>query len=284
VTANVHHDHEDHEDHEDHDRDDLFEMLESAWGIICNASNRTIDEGGPVDASPGWQQAAQRWRDRYHELLRSRYPAPHHEDHGTVVISLPDTSHLTEVIARLTEVTPPPPSPAAAPSPPVAGDGRRVRAQRVKVAPWQPHAGTADRPHYKYFGAANGHVVYFYTADPELELYVRPIVTSTTIGVALIDANNVAYATQVTATHAPALGVDDDDEPDADVRIEVLKHHYFRDEASRCHCGAGFDDDDADPIVAYARHVVSVLDDVEFDAKLRPEHDPTDYDDRDEDV
>lgn len=45
------------------------EMLEWAWGLICNASNRTIDNGGPVDATPGWADAAKRWRDDYHAMI-----------------------------------------------------------------------------------------------------------------------------------------------------------------------------------------------------------------------
>jgi hypothetical protein len=56
------------------DRDDL---LEAAWGLICNASNRTIDQGGPVDASPGWQEAAVRWRDGYHQYLRACQKSVH---------------------------------------------------------------------------------------------------------------------------------------------------------------------------------------------------------------
>jgi hypothetical protein len=50
--------------------DDTDDLLHEAWGLICNASNRTIDQGGPVDASPGWAKAASRWRDRYHARLR----------------------------------------------------------------------------------------------------------------------------------------------------------------------------------------------------------------------
>lgn len=45
------------------------ELLDAAWGLICNASNRTIDEGGPVDATPGWVDAAKKWREDYHEML-----------------------------------------------------------------------------------------------------------------------------------------------------------------------------------------------------------------------
>lgn len=49
------------------------DLLYDAWSLICNASSRTIDQGGPVDASPGWQKAAQKWRDEYHALLKHQY-------------------------------------------------------------------------------------------------------------------------------------------------------------------------------------------------------------------
>lgn len=40
------------------------ELLELAWGLIANA------QGGNWDAaSPEWREAAERWRDRYHEVL-----------------------------------------------------------------------------------------------------------------------------------------------------------------------------------------------------------------------
>lgn len=49
------------------------DLLYDAWALICNASNRTFEEGGPVDASPGWVEAAQKWRDEYHALLKHQY-------------------------------------------------------------------------------------------------------------------------------------------------------------------------------------------------------------------
>lgn len=43
-------------------------LLESAWGVIANA-------GGWDDAhaaTPGWREAAERWRDEYHARLSAR--------------------------------------------------------------------------------------------------------------------------------------------------------------------------------------------------------------------
>lgn len=50
-------------------KDDLLEL---GWGLICNASNRTIEEG-PVDASPGWPEAALKFREQYFSLLKEQY-------------------------------------------------------------------------------------------------------------------------------------------------------------------------------------------------------------------
>lgn len=43
------------------------ELLEAAWGIIANAY------GGDWDKAqhPTWKQAAERWRDSYHEVVAS---------------------------------------------------------------------------------------------------------------------------------------------------------------------------------------------------------------------
>ena len=38
-------------------------LLEMAWGVIANAG---WDESAKT---PGWQEAAERWRDRYHRWL-----------------------------------------------------------------------------------------------------------------------------------------------------------------------------------------------------------------------
>lgn len=48
------------------------ELLELAWGLIANAG---WDAGtGNVDLakSPGWHEAAIRWRDNYHESIKGR--------------------------------------------------------------------------------------------------------------------------------------------------------------------------------------------------------------------
>ena len=41
-----------------------MDLLETAWGIIANAGWDGMAQ------TPGWQEAAVRWRDRYHEVLR----------------------------------------------------------------------------------------------------------------------------------------------------------------------------------------------------------------------
>jgi hypothetical protein len=43
-----------------------MDLLETAWGIIANAS-----EGDWDQESDDWQGAAVRWRDHYYELLRT---------------------------------------------------------------------------------------------------------------------------------------------------------------------------------------------------------------------
>jgi hypothetical protein len=48
----------------DHD-----ELLQEAWGVIANAG---WDE---QERSPGWQEAAERWRDRYHAYLAVHGPS-----------------------------------------------------------------------------------------------------------------------------------------------------------------------------------------------------------------
>jgi hypothetical protein len=48
---------------------ELLDLLEAAWGVLANA-------GWDGAARPeGWQEAAERWRDRYHEVLsRALHP------------------------------------------------------------------------------------------------------------------------------------------------------------------------------------------------------------------
>jgi hypothetical protein len=43
---------------------DLLDHLEAAWGVIANANGGAWDK-----ADAAWRGAAERWRDRYHELL-----------------------------------------------------------------------------------------------------------------------------------------------------------------------------------------------------------------------
>lgn len=47
--------------------DELWDLLEAAWGVIANAG------GWPntAEPSPGWLDAAIRWRERYHAGLDS---------------------------------------------------------------------------------------------------------------------------------------------------------------------------------------------------------------------
>lgn len=40
-----------------------LELLDMAWGVIANAGWYGTEK------SPGWQEAAVRWRDQYHALL-----------------------------------------------------------------------------------------------------------------------------------------------------------------------------------------------------------------------
>lgn len=50
-----------------------LDLAEAAWGVIANAGG--WDD--PGCASPGWREAAERWRDQYHDLLREHgYMSP----------------------------------------------------------------------------------------------------------------------------------------------------------------------------------------------------------------
>lgn len=48
-------------------------LIESAWGLIANAGwdAGSGDVGQPK--SPGWHEAALRWREDYHRMLRRRH-------------------------------------------------------------------------------------------------------------------------------------------------------------------------------------------------------------------
>jgi hypothetical protein len=52
----------------DSGRDPRDEMIEEAWELIANASHRPLPIG-PRDATPGWKEAAMRWRDKYHAMI-----------------------------------------------------------------------------------------------------------------------------------------------------------------------------------------------------------------------
>lgn len=43
------------------------DLLEAAWGIIANADRGWND--------PEWKEAAERWRDDYHERLDAKLPS-----------------------------------------------------------------------------------------------------------------------------------------------------------------------------------------------------------------
>lgn len=47
-----------------------LDELEAAWGIIANAYHGDWDSLAPKD----WREAAERWRDRYHEILSGAAP------------------------------------------------------------------------------------------------------------------------------------------------------------------------------------------------------------------
>jgi hypothetical protein len=44
---------------------DHCDLLETAWGVIANAYGGNWDQADDV-----WRSAAERWRDRWHELLK----------------------------------------------------------------------------------------------------------------------------------------------------------------------------------------------------------------------
>lgn len=46
--------------------DALYDDLELAWGVIANAYG-----GDWEKAHPEWREAAERWRDKYQELIKS---------------------------------------------------------------------------------------------------------------------------------------------------------------------------------------------------------------------
>jgi glutathione S-transferase len=51
---------------------DHCDLLDTAWGVIANAG---MHNGGWDHEHPEWVDAAERWRDRWHELLKSHCAA-----------------------------------------------------------------------------------------------------------------------------------------------------------------------------------------------------------------
>jgi hypothetical protein len=52
------------------EREPLADLLEAAWIVIANAG-WDADDATVAGRSPGWHDAAVRWRDRYHQVLPS---------------------------------------------------------------------------------------------------------------------------------------------------------------------------------------------------------------------
>ena len=48
------------------------ELLEAAWGLIANAGWDACSGDVSMAKSPGWHEAALRWRDGYHQYTRER--------------------------------------------------------------------------------------------------------------------------------------------------------------------------------------------------------------------
>lgn len=55
--------------------DELVEALEWAWTVICNAHN-----GDWTTAHSGWREAAEIFRDHYHDILAKHRPVASEED------------------------------------------------------------------------------------------------------------------------------------------------------------------------------------------------------------
>ncbi len=49
----------------------LLDHLDSAWGVIANAG---WDDGG--GKSPGWREAAEKWRDKWHKMCSNKTEKP----------------------------------------------------------------------------------------------------------------------------------------------------------------------------------------------------------------
>lgn len=77
--------------------DEAPNLLELAWGLIANAGWDAGTGQDDLAKSPGWHEAATRWRDRYHAWLGERQRGQiaeraeeiHAEWHrGVIVVSL----------------------------------------------------------------------------------------------------------------------------------------------------------------------------------------------------
>lgn len=78
------------------------ELLELAWELICGASNKTIDEGGPIDAMPHWQEEAKRFRSEYFKYMElkaepQRYAAVIKLSNGEAALATHDQKIITGI-------------------------------------------------------------------------------------------------------------------------------------------------------------------------------------------
>ena len=48
-------------------------LLELAWGLIANSGWDAHNGNTDLDKSPGWHDAAIRWRDSYFEYMKEAY-------------------------------------------------------------------------------------------------------------------------------------------------------------------------------------------------------------------
>lgn len=72
-------------------------LLNEAWGLIANAGWDAHRGQVDLDKSPGWHEAAIRWRDRYHALLATGDRSQNETEH---LLSNPaNAARLTESIA-----------------------------------------------------------------------------------------------------------------------------------------------------------------------------------------
>lgn len=58
---------------------EMMDLLETAWGVIANAGG-----GDWTKESRDWQEAAAKWRDRWHDLLRQTRAPPETPHRATI--------------------------------------------------------------------------------------------------------------------------------------------------------------------------------------------------------